>query len=1035
MPLITQTIDDNPCVLVISHKHLLCNKIVDNFKQRNLKVLTLSPQNVTAKVIKEIQDNYLYKIVFIYGFSQINKKEYNKVLQILKNVQTPKVVITSLITRVKSNKKEFSKWKEKHNNQSEFIKEVQKTLNRETIIIGHDVLGCFADRVEYPFEFFLLKKQNNFILDPKVDLSLQSMKSFAERAANYFFKPIQQKVLIKGQTITSLLVAEQIQELIKQYYNKYYSIQDYQVQVDHKIAIDNQVIINNVSVSSVIDDFIRKLPALKIDNLFSESKDAKKTQHEKDQQKQPQIKTQKKSLKQQVAEPDFNLKPIKPRKIRPVKIPKQTFVKVKSEIGIVEKKNIKKQKIIKPINLPKNNEKDIKRVEKSTQEKQVTTISKVSSENDKKFDDLDKKLIDIFNVKNLDQKKKVLSERSKVESITKKKNVRKKIVLLSGFLFVFIGMLVFGLLAVFKGSVYLNEKILLSELESIHQNTQVENNWFNKFINFIVDKQVYVYSKIFDETNFYNNLLVNDLNKKIEKTQQLEQRYRQLSQEIVVGLFKGQKTDFKMNNNELISLNSKLYENWSYIKAEIQKAGAYSLFENQNKIDEIEKDYDQIIQQIENKRRKLVLVKQINPIFGQFLGLEKPQKYLVMLQNNLDLKPAGGLIQAFGVLDVDKGELISFEVYSVQEIEEMLYGKVEAPKEIETLMGTKFWKVRDTNWEADFGANANKINWFVQEALNVEFDGFIALNYKVVEEWLNNNQEIALKDLNLKLNADNLYSQLETFARKNDREIVQQGLVDKAIMQKIFTVTREKISNQQASDLVSLIYNQLEKKQLFVYLFDDNQNEIFNTLVWSGALVEPSCPLEFNQQNCLVDNIYQVETNIEDNRIEKYIERQVFHEVELQNNLINHKRIINYKNTAQLDEWPLGDYKFYLRFYVNDQASLKNIKIDGKVLEDKNIVKLRKNNQLIYATLITVGSKEEKTVELNYEMDKDLDEKYSYLFFNQLQPGMNEYPIQINVKYDQKLNPKVIAPEAEIEDNTIIFSKQLQEHYFVGVGF
>ncbi|MBX4206107.1 DUF4012 domain-containing protein, partial [Candidatus Microgenomates bacterium] len=94
------------------------------------------------------------------------------------------------------------------------------------------------------------------------------------------------------------------------------------------------------------------------------------------------------------------------------------------------------------------------------------------------------------------------------------------------------------------------------------------------------------------------------------------------------------------------------------------------------------------------------------------LGMDKPKTYLVLVQNNLELRPTGGEIGAFALVSFDHGKLTDIKVTDVSVADGQLVGKVDPPESLKKSLGeSNFW-FKDSNWDPDFIVSAQKAEWF-----------------------------------------------------------------------------------------------------------------------------------------------------------------------------------------------------------------------------------------------------------------------------------------------------------------------------------
>src|SRR5205085_6348840 len=89
------------------------------------------------------------------------------------------------------------------------------------------------------------------------------------------------------------------------------------------------------------------------------------------------------------------------------------------------------------------------------------------------------------------------------------------------------------------------------------------------------------------------------------------------------------------------------------------------------------------------------------------LGANTPQQYLMLAQNNDELRPTGGFISAVGVVKVDRGELSVEWFRDSFAVDDLSINHSPAPAPLEKYMWAEQWLLRDSNWYADFPTSAD----------------------------------------------------------------------------------------------------------------------------------------------------------------------------------------------------------------------------------------------------------------------------------------------------------------------------------------
>ena len=91
-------------------------------------------------------------------------------------------------------------------------------------------------------------------------------------------------------------------------------------------------------------------------------------------------------------------------------------------------------------------------------------------------------------------------------------------------------------------------------------------------------------------------------------------------------------------------------------------------------------------------------------------GIER--RYLVLLQNNMELRPTGGFLGQYAVMKLKNGEVTSLFVEDANLLDQRIQADVNAPYPFKKMMSIKRWKFRDSNFFPDFPASVDKIKYF-----------------------------------------------------------------------------------------------------------------------------------------------------------------------------------------------------------------------------------------------------------------------------------------------------------------------------------
>lgn len=439
------------------------------------------------------------------------------------------------------------------------------------------------------------------------------------------------------------------------------------------------------------------------------------------------------------------------------------------------------------------------------------------------------------------------------------------------------------------------------------------------------------------------------------------------------------------------------------------------------------------LEQLQSSQQGAPLSAELPPFLNEILGGNGKRVYAVLLQNNLELRPTGGFIQAVGLLVFDKGLLTDSQVISTYELDDRRLGAISAPAELRQYLGEDAWYLRDSNWNPDYALSAERAAWFIREATGVQVDGVWALNYRAVQNMLEAIGPMEFPAFSEVLTSGNLLERVEFHSDEEVSRAPDKPAYAIAVFSQLLRLFQEFPAEKTPLFLQSLEAG-LKEKQIFLYFDQDEIQETNQRLGWSGVVIQPTCPSQFSQENCLVDQVFEVEANVGLNRVSEYIRRNVTHRVDLSGSKVGHTRVVSLENTARSNGWPLGVYKTYLRFLLNGNAEVTSVLVNGRQLAGEDLMLYREEGRRVVGVPAEVPPQGKATIEVRYTTHAIPDGSFSFLLFDQQQSGIGETPTEITL-YNPRQKPALIAPQAELFGDSIEFSLSKADHLFVGASY
>lgn len=128
-------------------------------------------------------------------------------------------------------------------------------------------------------------------------------------------------------------------------------------------------------------------------------------------------------------------------------------------------------------------------------------------------------------------------------------------------------------------------------------------------------------------------------------------------------------------------------------------------------------------------------------VLPQLLGVEKEKKYLVIFQNDKELRPTGGFITAYAIFRVEKGRPAADSADDIYTLDGRRTKRVAAPdilrKYLPAVGGgiTTEWQMRDANLSPDFRVSMEQVKEFYDQVPGrATVDGIIAVDTQFLVE-------------------------------------------------------------------------------------------------------------------------------------------------------------------------------------------------------------------------------------------------------------------------------------------------------------
>lgn len=373
--------------------------------------------------------------------------------------------------------------------------------------------------------------------------------------------------------------------------------------------------------------------------------------------------------------------------------------------------------------------------------------------------------------------------------------------------------------------------------------------------------------------------------------------------------------------------------------------------------------------------------------------LSGSRTYLVLLLNSNELRPAGGFIGSYGLLNIKNGEIQVFSLHDIYDLDGQLQGHVDPPAALTQYLGLQHWFLRDSNFYADLNQDAKTENYFYTLESGKKVDGIISVDTDLLANLLAITGPINVSDYNQKVDENNYFQILEDHAEKNFIPGSQQK---KAFLSSFANALSQKLSQHPLSLSVveQLIVFGLKEKHLQI-----NSNNLFINQALQNSLLNLISPAQADSETIFptLNDFFGVnEANLGVNKVNHYLKRSIQHDISIDDQgEVTHNVTITYDNTSNAKSSYGGDYKVFVRILIPTSAALNTIVING---ETKQFFLTTDGQQPTYKGQSFLASESMPV------FNEDAMGEESYGFFSII-PESSTRKISVSYTLGQNLNP------------------------------
>jgi len=381
----------------------------------------------------------------------------------------------------------------------------------------------------------------------------------------------------------------------------------------------------------------------------------------------------------------------------------------------------------------------------------------------------------------------------------------------------------------------------------------------------------------------------------------------------------------------------------------------------------------------------LTQAKPLIKLFPDLLGNPNAKTYMILFQNDAELRPTGGFMTAYAFMKVTKGKIELLSSYDIYDLDARFNKKVPAPDAIKKYLNESYLNLRNSNMSPDFKVSMDTFSKYYNDIPGMlRPDGIIAIDTQLPVEILKVIGPIGVggwgnfsANIDSRCNCPQVVYALEEIA---DRPSSTIKAGRKAVLGPLM---HSMMANAMGSPkhlwpkLLNVALESIKQKHLLFYFFEDKTQQVAEDFNAAGRITPTT-----------YDYLHVNDANLGGAKTDMFITREVEQEIESSNGLVTKTVSISYNNpykgsNCNLEAGQLclnGTYRDYIRLLVPKGSKLLSVvgsEVKEQVSEDLD--------KTVFEAFFTMRPQSQSKIVFKYELPKmDLT---TYKLLIQKQPG------------------------------------------------
>ncbi|GIW63128.1 MAG: hypothetical protein KatS3mg090_0954 [Patescibacteria group bacterium] len=399
----------------------------------------------------------------------------------------------------------------------------------------------------------------------------------------------------------------------------------------------------------------------------------------------------------------------------------------------------------------------------------------------------------------------------------------------------------------------------------------------------------------------------------------------------------------------------------------------------------------------------------------EILGSDKEKTYLVLFQNDKELRATGGFWTAYAVFKIDKGNIKLEKSSDIYDLDNSISKRPSLPDKIKQYhLNVNQFYIRDSNLSPDFVESIKLFNsLYNNSSQKVEYDGIIAIDTHVLVDLLEIFGDTQVQGVVFSSRTEpkcdcpqaiyrlfDIIDRPTPYLRENRKGIL--GDLTYALFRKAIGFSPSRYWGR----LVNTMIENMQDKHLILYFVDSNLQKAVESLNYAGRI------RDYKGDYLHINNV-----NFAGAKSNMFVSQEVASSTRFEDGKVLRTVKIVYKNPYPHSDCNLergglclnATLRNWLRVYVPEGSKL--IEFKGSKTKVQTYDEL---NKTVFEGFLTVTPQGKAEVEITYQLPDNLVSEKDYSLLIQKQPGTDNDKFAVTVGNKELFN-QVLKTDTEIK--------------------